>query len=264
MTLRAGDELAPGYEVVEHLAHGQALDVYDVWSAERGCLCVAKTLRPDHRSDPADRRRLRNEGRLLLSLTHPHIVRAYELIERPHPVLVLETLSGSTLGHLIESSKRRLRVADLVHLGLQLSSALGYLHANGYLHLDLKPSNVIAENGRARMIDLSVARRPGRGPRGLGTRQYMAPEQARGGRFSEATDVWGLGATLYEAATGERPFAPRDRRVEYPQLNGGPPHVGERRRLPAPLGRTIDACLEPDPADRPALGEVEDALDESL
>src|SRR3954462_11123365 len=89
---REGARLARGYEVIAHLRRGRDLDVYDVWSEERDCRCVKKAARPDRRSSKSTRRRLRREGRLLLSLAHPHIVRAYELIERPDPVLVLETI----------------------------------------------------------------------------------------------------------------------------------------------------------------------------
>lgn len=262
--LSEGAELAPGYEVVSHLARGRSLDVYEVWSEERHCLCIGKTLRPEKRGQQADRRRLRDEGRLLLSLSHPHIVRAYDLVERPHPVLVLETLSGSTLAHLIETSRRRLGVADLAHLGLHLCSALTYLHAKDYLHTDLKPSNVVAESKRAKVIDFSIARRPGRGKRGMGTRQYMAPEQARGGVLSEATDVWGLGATLYESATGRRPFHDQEERLKHPQLDGRAAPVRTLRRLPATLAETIDASLEPEPTKRPALEEIEENLSEVL
>jgi serine/threonine protein kinase len=258
---RAGTKLGRDYEVVSHLARGRILDVYEVWSEERGTLCIAKALRPDQRGSRAERKRLRDEGRLLLRLSHPHIVRAYDLIERPDPVLILETLGGATLAHLVESGTRRLRVADLAHLGLHLGSALGYLHRSGYLHLDLKSSNVVAENGRAKVIDFSIARPPGRGPRGMGTRQYMSPEQARGGTFTEATDTWGLGATLYEAATGLRPFAADEDEVEHPQLERRAEPVRTLRRgLPAALTATIDACLEPEAAERPALEDIEETL----
>jgi len=76
----------------------------------------------------------------------------------------------------------------------------------GYLHLDLKPSNIIADGGRAIIIDLSIARRPGRAPAGLGTWCYLAPEQARGGHVCDAADVWGVGAVLFEALTSKPPF----------------------------------------------------------
>src|SRR4051794_285763 len=93
---------------------------------------------------------------------------------------------------------------------MHLCSALHYLHSQGYLHIDVKPSNVIAYNGSAKLLDLSIARPPGRAKRGVGTRQYMAPEQVRGATLTEATDVWGVGATLYEAATGAMPFPEKD------------------------------------------------------
>src|SRR5262245_13125498 len=90
--LRHGAIVTRGYEVREHLSRGGTLDVYEVWNEERGCLCVVKALRPDRRDDASARRRLTVEGELLLRLTHPHVVRAYELVRRPQPVLVLETL----------------------------------------------------------------------------------------------------------------------------------------------------------------------------
>src|SRR5262245_10554296 len=101
-----GDELAPGYTVIAHMRRGDPLDVYEVWSAERACRCVAKALRPDYLDDPHDRRRVLREGRLLQRLTHPHIVRAYETLTRPAPLVILETLTGTTLEYLIAESPR--------------------------------------------------------------------------------------------------------------------------------------------------------------
>ena len=252
----------PGYELLERLNRGREIDVYDAWSEERGCHCVLKTLRPERRGDAAAARRLRAEGRLLLSLTHPHISRAYELLTVDGaPVLVLETLGGATLSWMIREGKVRLKSDDLCHLGLQLCSAIGYLHRVGRLHLDLKPSNVISENGIARVIDLNLARRPGRVPRGYGTAQYLAPEQARGGRVDAAADVWGIGATLFAAATTRRPFGASGaeqlaRRAE--------PIRRLRRGLPKPFADVVDGCLEPDPPDRPALADLEAELDALL
>jgi eukaryotic-like serine/threonine-protein kinase len=257
--LHDGDVVAPGYEVISHLSRGRALDVYDVWSLERDCRCVVKVVRPD-RQAPRVRRRLVREGELLLELAHPHIVRAYELLRRPKTVLILETLGGETAEHLIHSGSRRLAISDVAHLGLHLCSALGYLHGRGYLHLDLKPSNVIVQSGQARVIDLSLARRPGPVPRGLGSPPYLSPEQARGERAGAATDVWGIGVTLYEAATGERPF-PDARSKVYPQRDRRAPSVAEKRRAPAGFTRLVDACLAPMPSDRPAVSELADELD---
>jgi ABC-type polar amino acid transport system ATPase subunit/tRNA A-37 threonylcarbamoyl transferase component Bud32 len=198
-SLSSGASVAPSYRTLEHLHRGRLLDVYHVWSEERDCCCVVKALRPDHQADATARRRLREEGRLLLRLTHPHIVRAYALRERPHPVLILETLPGETLAHMIDRVGR-LSVTDVGFLGIHLCSAMQYLHRHDYLHHDLKPSNIVSDCGQAKIIELSIARPPGRA-RGAGTRVYMTPEQVAA-VLSPATDVWGISAVLYEAATG--------------------------------------------------------------
>jgi eukaryotic-like serine/threonine-protein kinase len=201
----AGACLAPGYRVLGHLHRSSHVDVYDVWSTERHARCVAKLLGPERADDPSARRRLLREGRLLSRLSHPHIVRAYAVLAEPRPALILETLTGATLAYLVAQSKGGLGARGVAVLGLQLCSAIDYLHSQGVLHLDLKPSNIVAENGLARVIDLDIARAPGRG-HGEGTRQYMAPEQARRAELTPATDVWGIGAVLFEATAGRRPF----------------------------------------------------------
>jgi serine/threonine protein kinase len=256
---RPGTEIAPGYEVVEHLHRSNVLDVYDCWSTERECRCIVKALRPDRLGDAAARRRLLAEARLLIGLCHPGIVRGYEALRGPEPLLIMETLTGETLAHLIDRRRRPLSARELAFLGLQLASAVGYLHRQGYLHLDLKPSNIVAESGRAKLIDLSIARPPGRVRPGVGTWCYMAPEQARGGKVAEAADVWGIGVVLWEAACGETPFG--DESIEYPQLEHRAPPLRSRRRLPAALMDAIDRCLEPDAAARPSLAELRAVLE---
>jgi eukaryotic-like serine/threonine-protein kinase len=253
---------ARGYEVIAPLSRGRDMEVYDAWSLERDCRCALKLVRPDRRK-PKVSRRLAREGDLLLRLAHPHLVRAYDLVRRPRMVLVLETLDGQTLEHMVKTVRRRLAVADVAHLGLQLSSAVRYLHGHDHLHLDVKPANVIAQNGQAKLIDLSLSRRPGPVPRGCGTPAYLSPEQAQGGVATAAADVWGIGATMYYAATGEKPFpdaAPR----HYPQATRPAPSVTETRRVPRTFAAVLDACLAPAPADRPSVPELADELDELI
>jgi eukaryotic-like serine/threonine-protein kinase len=283
--LDRGEQIAPGYEVIEHLRRGRSLDVYDVWSGERGSRCVVKSLRPDRLGREGPTRRLLEEGRLLRDLTHPHIVRAYEVREEPLPLFVMETLSGETLGHMIEVREAELSGSELAHLGLHLVSAIRYLHSHDLLHLDLKPSNVIAEGGRAKLIDLSVARPPGPAHGGIGTLYYMAPEQVRGGELGPAADVWGIGAVLFEAATGEPAFddpdadelddsdsdeqagsgeVPTEERFDesdYPQLTATARRADELRPLPPALADLIAACLEPAPSARPRVEELMGALE---
>ncbi|MFD0275636.1 serine/threonine-protein kinase [Kitasatospora sp. NPDC127111] len=295
--LAAGTVVAPGYQVLAHLCRTGWLDLYDAWSEERDCRCVVKVLRPDRREDRRLRERLLREGRWLQAFTHPHLVRAYETIESPEPFVVLETLTGETLARVIERRRHRLAADDLAQLGLHLCSAVHYLHGQGLLHLDLKPSNVVIDCRRAKVLDLSIARPPGQGRAGVGTFCYLAPEQARGGTLTPAADVWGIGITLYEAATGDVPFDPgetvdgshdsdgpydaydaygvdgedgvdgvdgADADDWYPQLEAPAPPVTTRRRLPPALAAAIDACLRPDPDARPTIRALTAALDAQL
>ena len=254
--LEAGETIVPGYEVIAHLHRSNNFDVYDAWSEERVCRCIAKTPIPDRLEDKQLVRGLFREGRLLQKLTHPHIVRAYETIREPRPALILETLSGATLAYLIDTSPRRLPLTDIAHLGLHLCSAVQYLHRHGILHLDLKPSNIVSECQRAKILDLSIARPPGRGREGAGTRNYMAPEQARGDYLGPAADVWGIGAVLFEAATGELPFGAPDDEDRYEQLERRAEPVRLYRRVPAAFNDLVGSCLEPEPLRRPTVGEL--------
>jgi eukaryotic-like serine/threonine-protein kinase len=256
--LPRGAEIAPGYRIVGFLRRGRDLDVYDLWSESRGCRCIGKTVRPDRLESRGVRSRLLREGKLLLRLTHPHIVRAYEVQTSPTPLVILETLPGETLSHLIDRRQRRLSTQDFAHLGLHLCSAVGYLHRNKILHLDLKPSNIIATHGMAKVLDLSIARPPGRHRGGIGTTGYMAPEQLRGGELGPAADVWGIGVTLYEVMTGESACEVGDETStsEMRTVPCRPKPVRRVRRQPVTLASAIDDSLNFDPADRPSVDEL--------
>ncbi|WP_457206740.1 serine/threonine-protein kinase [Nocardioides sp. P5_C9_2] len=270
--LAAGEMIAPGYQVVELLSRGSALDVYEVWSQERLCSCVAKTVRPDRADVQRVRNRLLQEGRLLKELAHPHLPRAFETVSAPAVVVVLETDVGMTLEELIDERRRRLPVADLCHLGRQLASAVHYLHDHGYLHLDIRPANVMAHGGTATLIDLSIAQPPGPVRRGTGTQEYLAPEQARGDVVTAATDVWGLGVTLVEAATGLAPFRPLDQAereafdvgAHLQVLRPAPPLPTLRARLPRGFTTLLEDCLSVDPEGRPSVLDVHRRLGQVL
>jgi len=256
--LPAGRWLTPGYKVLACLSRGMA-DVYDVWSKERECRCVAKVLQPDRVNDTKAQRRLLREGLLLRELSHPHIVRLYEILWEPSPVLILETLTGATLSHIIKKH-HRLGLTDLAPLGIHVCSAIHYLHNHAeFLHLDLKPSNIVCEQGHAKVIDFSIAQRPGQGHKGAGTRAYLAPEQARGDLVTPATDVWGIGVVLFEAATGRKAFHAGNN-GDYEQLTRRAESVGNYCRLPVQLTTAIDSCLEPDPKHRPHVDELAKTL----
>jgi serine/threonine protein kinase len=240
-----GDEVLPGYRVESLLARGGRVDTYDVTSVERDCRAVVKVVRPDRLEEQHVREGLLTEGALLTTLAHPHLVRGYEVVVAPRPALVLETLPGATLAALIDD--RRLGVTDAAMLGRQLGSVLGYMHRQGWVHLDVKPDNVVVQEGRAVLIDLGLATRPGHIERGMGNDGYAAPEQDAGGTVSPATDVWGLAATLVECVTGAAP--------------GRSPDL---TRVPARLRPLVTDCLRGEPANRPGLDEVCARLDALL
>lgn len=204
--LTPGQRIGPGYEVIEHLSRGRRLDVYDAWSHERATRVIVKALRPERRADRKAHDQLIAEGELLMRFTHPHIVRGYEVLDGEPPAIVMETLPGETLAHLVEETQPRLSASDVAHLGIQLGSAIFYLHRQGILHLDLKPANAVTFAGQVKVIDLSLARPPGEAPPGIGTFFYLAPEQARGEQLGPPADVWGIGTILFELAALQPAF----------------------------------------------------------
>ncbi|WP_445257526.1 serine/threonine-protein kinase [Nocardioides aurantiacus] len=262
-TVAPGEQVLPGYVVVGLLGHGRRMDTYDALDLDRDCRCVVKVLRADRRDEPRVVEATRREGEVLRELAHPHLVRCYEVHDQP-PGLVLEVLGGATLAALVEDEP--LGLADAAGLGLQLVSVLGYLHRHDWLHLDVKPANVVVDAGRVTLIDLSLAGRPGEGRPGAGTRGYLAPEQARGAGLAPATDVWGLGVTLVEALTTELPHgdeATWDSRPRRRLLHRRAPRPP---RLPAGLvpdgvRDLLLGCLDPDPGARPTLRDVRRALE---
>jgi serine/threonine protein kinase len=258
--LQEGDEIAPGRSVLRRIGGGRRYEAMLVWDEHRLAVLVAKVLRPDQARNPAAVRDLAHEAQLLERLAHPVVVRSFgAVLDQPFPHLVLEHLDGPTLDELLERHGA-LALEQLLPLGLHVASALHYMAAEGVVHLDVKPSNIVM-GGPPRLIDLSVARTfeeaaALRSP--IGTDAYMAPEQCEpDGRLGAPADVFGLAATLYTALTGTRPFPPCEDR--FPQLTSEPAPLP--RRTPAPLAGAILAGLAPDPAARPAAAELATALE---
>jgi serine/threonine protein kinase len=254
-------DLPPGLRPLARLSHGRRLDTWEAWDEERLVRVVVKVARPERRHEPAVLDALRREGEIVTSLAHPHLVRGYACHDEP-PSVVLETLRGATLAAVIEEGT--LGLPDVAELGLQLTSVLAHLHHHGWLHLDVKPANVVVDHGRAVLIDLSLAGAPGAGRAGAGTRGYLAPEQARGRDLSAATDVWGLGVTLVEALTDEVPYgdeATWDTRRRWPLVHRPMPTVPEGLdAVPAEVRDLLAACVDLDPAARPRLVDLRDVL----
>ena len=254
-------DLPPGFRPVALLAHGRRIDTWDAWDVSRRTRVVVKVVRPDRRSEARVVASMAIEGSIATSLAHPHLVRGYAAFDDP-PSVVLETLRGATLAAEIDHGA--LALADVAELGLQLSSVLSYLHGHDWLHLDVKPANVVVDHGRAVLIDLSLTGRPGDGRPGAGTRGYLAPEQARGCDLSAATDVWGLGATLLEALTGEVPFGDEgtwDSRRRWPIVHRAMPRSPYGLEgVPVEVRELLTGCVDLVPAARPRLSDVRAGL----
>jgi len=262
-----GEELAPGRSVLKALGGGSHYEVLLVWDDFRYAIMVAKVLRPAVAEDEEALRDLEREAEALRALSHPVILRGFDaVVEGPHPHLLVEHLEGPTLRRLLKAEPT-LPLQQLVPLGLHVAAGLVYLASAGWVHLDLKPDNLIM-GVPPRILDLSIARTVERASRTrgiLGTDPYMAPEQCGTpeweGRLGPAADVFGLAATLWRAATGAGPF-PRpsgagrsdDPFVRFPQLTAAPPEPPPA--MPAALAELLLAGLARDPDDRPTAREL--------
>lgn len=267
--LAEGDPITPELTAATLLGGGNAYEAYLAFDEITYAPVVVKVLRPDQVDDGSSLRGLRREVEMLALVNHPVVVRGlrHDLDgERPH--VVLEQIEGPRLSSLIRRNGP-LQEQQYLPLAVDIASALHYLGHVEVAHLDVKPSNIIM-GAPARLIDLSVARSLDRAAAltvRIGTDAYMAPEQADpGGRFGvpcAASDVWGLGATLFEAVAGHRPFRHGDlesdhREDQYPQLVDEPGELPGR--VPAEVAKLLYAALDRQPANRPLASEVSDRL----
>jgi serine/threonine protein kinase len=255
-----GDELAGGRTVLRRIGGGRRYEAFLVWDEHRLAVLVAKVLRPDMATDAGALRDLEREAAFVEELAHPVVVRGFgSVLDGRFPHLVLEHLDGPTLDELLARGGP-LALEQLLPLGLHVASALHYLAAEGVVHLDVKPSNIVM-GGPPRLIDFSVARTAAdaaaiRAP--IGTDAYMAPEQCEpDGRIGPRSDVFGLAATLYTGLTATRPFPACEDR--FPQLST--PAQPLPRRTPRALADLLLAGLDAVPANRPTAREFATALE---
>ncbi len=264
-----GDEIAPGLAAQRLLGGGSSYEAYLAFDEHRYAPVVVKIVRPDKVDDPSTVRGLEREVDVLGLVNHPVIVRGFHAdLNGERPLVVLENLDGPRLSTLIRKNGN-LPIQQVLPLAIELCSAAHYLSNLDVVHLDIKPSNIIM-GAPARLIDLSIARSSRAAAElidPLGTDAYMAPEQALPGqphRPSHASDMWGIGATLFHAITGYRAFDGGSRHDDaspeavWPQLVEAPYAMPDF--VPDDVAKPILACLNPDPADRPAAAELAEMI----
>ncbi len=216
----AGNEIAPGqvlderYEVNEFISRSGMASIFKATDRADTRTVALKVPHLQFESDIGSYQRFEREEAIGLALDHPSILKIFPgPAHKSRPYIVMEFLEGQTLAQVL-AALRPLPEKDAVGIVSLVCEALEYLHAHNVIHRDLKPQNImLCEDGSVRLMDFGIAKAErarrltwvGFSPT-LGTPDYMAPEQVKGRRGDERTDIYSLGAILYEMTTGVTPF----------------------------------------------------------
>jgi eukaryotic-like serine/threonine-protein kinase len=267
----AGEPAVRGYAILGELGRGGMGVVYKARQVGLDRLVALKMILAGAHARDQDLERFRAEAQAVARFQHPNIVQIYEVGEADGlPFFSLEFVDGGTLAGKIAREPQAPRfAAETVEA---LARAMQYAHERGILHRDLKPANVLlAHDGTPKITDFGLAKRleqdSGQTQAGaiLGTPSYMAPEQALGqtARVGPATDVYALGATLYDLLTGRPPFAGTSvlETLQMVRTREPVPPGQLAAKLPKDLETVCLKCLQKDPARRyPGAGELADDL----
>ena len=270
MPLSAGTRLGP-YEIVAAIGAGGMGEVYSARDRRLDRSVAVKTLTASVADSPDGRQRFEREAKAISRLSHPHICTLFDVgREGDIEYLVMELLEGETLARRL--TKGPLPIAQVLRYGREIADALAAAHRQGIVHRDLKPGNVMLTSSGVKLLDFGLAKTisvgdPVDGAEAstaalpasltadgtlLGTAPYMAPEQIQGQQADARSDIWALGAVLYEMATGRRAFGGATAMaIAGSILHEDPPSFSESGvSMPPEFGRLVRTCLAKDPASR--------------
>ncbi len=248
------------YEIIERLGSGRMAEVYKAYQPSLDRYVAIKLLHPFLADDPEFKDRFEREARNVARLKHPNIVQVHDFeygAQSESSYMVMELLTGGNLQDLIRQAP--LAPGAAARLLGQIASALDYAHSEGVIHRDLRPGNVLLDrSGNAILTNFGLARMVDEGSRitqsgsVIGTPPYMSPEQWLGEAVDGRTDVYALGATLYEMLTGRQPFtADTPYQLRDAHLSAPPPSALEiRPDLPHGVAGVIQKAMAKEKAER--------------
>jgi eukaryotic-like serine/threonine-protein kinase len=272
MTLSSGARLGP-YEIQSAIGAGGMGEVYKARDTRLDRSVAIKILPAEVSADPDRRARFEREAKTIAGLNHPHICTLHDVGDADGTTyLVMEHLTGETLAQRLE--KGPLPLEQALTVATEIADALSVAHRQGVIHRDLKPGNVMLTKTGAKLLDFGLAKLSGHGEHPaaaslasaptrtapltsegaiVGTLQYMAPEQVEGKSADARTDLWALGAILYEMLTGKHAFEGASAASLIGNImNAEPPGLATLKPVTPPaLDRLVRRCLAKPPDDRP-------------
>lgn len=231
------------YEILEVIGTGGMAVVYKARCHRLNRLVAIKILKEDTTQDEELRRRFHAESQAVAMLSHPNIVSVFDVSRSSDAdYIVMELIDGLTLKQYMQQ-KGVLNWREALHFAIQIAKALEHAHSRGIVHRDIKPHNImVLKDGSVKVADFGIARITSSSNtltrEALGSVHYISPEQAKGGRVDERTDIYSLGVVLYEMLTGRPPFdgeSPVSIAIQ---------HISERPPLPTELNPDIPKGLE--------------------
>src|SRR5579859_3622308 len=268
MALAPGTKLGP-YDIVAPLGAGGMGEVYCARDTRLERTVAIKILPAQVSSDPVRKQRFEREAKTISSLNHPHICVMHDIGHHDGiDYLVMEFVEGETLAKRLE--KGPLPLEQVLKYGAQIADALDKAHRSGVVHRDLKPGNIMLTPAGAKLLDFGLAKPVSPLVTGVtltaaaktspvteqgmivGTFQYMSPEQVEGKEVDGRSDIFSLGAVLYEMLTGQRAFPGKSQlSVASAILEKEPAPINTIRPMtPATMEHAIRRCLAKDPEER--------------